>query len=466
MLLLRPTPLLLALLVTTACGDDDDPVPRVTTLLDASTDSATGVATSPAPTIDAGIGAQLPGSGRTVTIDVSRPAEPPPITENESFETALPLELGTARLQDVLHFAQDNFFAFEGRAGEFIDLRTSYHTFSPDVTLRLYDAQRTLLAENDDGSLWPGDAVDARLVVRLPSAGRYFVKVTDDKTTREYFASDSPSLLYYRVDARVIAPGVEGFVFADHAGQPDVSFALDAKSGYSFATLVGTLEAAQLDSFAFTAVDNQIIVGHLLGAGIPPPAASASVDKLRVTSSDQHLLAEVVGAPTPTKFYPPVRTGKNLVTIAAPATVGANGYYAVDLVMLPDNPREQHEAENGLLASAEPLMVKGARRRGLLLADVPFGDVDYYSFAATANDELLVSCEGESAASGVRKLHAEIRDDKDQTLAVLTESPTHELDIERFKIPGTGNFYLRLFSDPEQAPQAVEAWVRCVILLG
>lgn len=466
MLFLRATGLCLALCLTTACGDDDEPVPRVTTLLDASADSATTVGTSPDPALDAGRSAQLPGSGRTVTIDVSRPREPLPITENESFETALPLSLGTGRLQDVLHFAQENYFVIEGRAGDFVELRTSAQTFSPDVKLRLYDAQRTLLAENDDGSLWPGDSVDARVVARLPAAGRYFVKVTDDTTRREYFASDSASLLFYRVDARVIAPDTEGFVFADHAGPREIAFALDARSGHSYVTLVGTLEPSQLDSFVFGGLENQIVVGHLLGAGIVSPAASVPVDKLRVMTSDQHVLAEVVGAPGPAKFYPPVTTGKNLLTVAAPASVGANGYYAVDLVMLPDNPREQREAENGLLAGAEPLMLTGTRGRALLLADVPFGDVDYFSFAASADDELLVSCEGQSAASGVRKLHAEIRDDKDQTVGVLTESESHELDIEALRVPATGTYYLRLFSDPEQGPQPVEAWVRCVVLVG
>ncbi|MEY4512350.1 MAG: hypothetical protein RLZZ450_4472 [Pseudomonadota bacterium] len=456
---------LLALFVMTACGDDDVPVARVTTLLDASTDAASATA----PAADAGPSAQPPANGRSpvITIDVQRPREPLPITENESFETALVLVPGTARLQDVLHFAQDNYFTFEAKAGDFVDLRTSAHTFSPDVKLRLYDPQRTLIAENDNGSLWPGDDVDARLVVRLPTAGRYFVKVTDDQTRREYFSRDTFSLLYYRLDLRVIAPGAEGFVFADHAGQPDVHFALDATSGYSYVTLVGTLEASHLDSFVFAGLENQIVVGHLLGAGLTSPASPAPVDMLRVSSGDQHVLAEVAGALGATKFYPPITTGKNLVTIAAPRTVGENGYYAVDLVMLPDNPREQHEVENGLLAGAEPLMLKSAGRgRALLLADVPFGEVDYYSLTVARGAQLLVSCEGQSAASGVRKLHAEIRDDKDQTLGVLTESPSHELDIEAFRVPAAGNYYLRLFSDPEPGPQSVEAWVRCVILIG
>jgi hypothetical protein len=101
-----------------------------------------------------------------------------------------------------------------------------------------------------------------------------------------------------------------------------------------------------------------------------------------------------------------------------------------------------------------------------LLADVPFGDVDYYTLAVAEGEQMLVSCEGQSAASGVRQLHAEIRDDKDQPLAALSESTAHELNIEAFRVPASGQLYLRLFSDPGATPQPVEAWVRCVVIIG
>jgi hypothetical protein len=449
---------LLISMLAASCSEDDEPATH-----------AADAALLPGSDVDAGVSLPLPMDARSpiITIDVQRPRDAGPLTKNESFETALPVALGSGHLQDVVHFAQDNYFTFEASAGGYVDLRTSNSSYSPDVTLRLYDAQRALIAENDDGSLWPGDAVDARLVVRLPSAGRYFVEVSDANTPRDYFSDSSFSLLYYRLDVRAIEPGTPGFVFAEHGGQPRVTFALDGESGHSYVTLLGTLEAAQLDTFVFAGLEHQIMVGDVLAAGVPGHGSTAAVQQLRVLSGDQRVLAELEVAPGALKFYPPITTGDHLVTIAAPASVGANGFYAVDMVMLPDNPREQQDASNGVLAGAETLNLKGAgRRRGLLLADVPFGDVDYYTLAVAEGEQMLVSCEGQSAASGVRQLHAEIRDDKDQPLAALSESTAHELNIEAFRVPASGQLYLRLFSDPGATPQPVEAWVRCVVIIG
>src|SRR5882672_373474 len=88
------------------------------------------------------------------------------VPPNDSFETALPIDLDLpARLRDVTRPSETDYFSFTGEAGAFYALSTDRHTFSPNTILTLFDPDRHELGVNDDGSIWPGDTVDSRLVV-------------------------------------------------------------------------------------------------------------------------------------------------------------------------------------------------------------------------------------------------------------------------------------------------------------
>jgi hypothetical protein len=413
---------------------------------------------------DAGMSARIPDAHTPV--QQAADASDLPV-DNESFETARAILLGDQYLQDVLHVAQSNFFVFEAPTAGFYELHTDVHDFSPDVALWLYDSERVLMAENDDGSLWPGDAIDARLVVRLPHPGRYYVKVSDMTTPPEFFAESAFSLLFYHVAVRAIAADAEGFVSAGDGAETVARFALDEESGYSYVTVLGILESSTVDTFVFAGLTDHALIGHLLRAGIPGHGSTAPAAQVRVLSEDKHLIASIDGSRGETQLFPPITSGQNAVTVAAPSTVGANGFYAIDLVMLPDNPREQLEATNGRLSSAEPIVTKGDwSRRGLLLSDVSLGDVDYFSLPLDEGETLLLSCEGQSAGSGVRQLHAELRDKRDKTVAVAVESEAHVLDIESWQVPASGPYYVRLSSDRAPAAEEAEPWVRCVVIVG
>jgi len=385
-------------------------------------------------------------------------------SRNESFETALPIEPGSSRLQDVVHEKQSNFFTFEAASVGFYEFKTESSDFSPDVVLKVYDASRTLIAQNDNGSLFPGDEVDARLVLRLPKPGRYFVEVSDPYTPARYFNSEL-SLLFYHLDARELVPGAVG---VSHAGSTvaEARFSIDETSGYSFVTLVGALEPSGVDEFSFTGLENQALIGHLLPSGMQGNGSSATTAQVRVLNTDRRLLGVLDGQHGEAQIFPPVTTGTHTVTVAAPPTVGDNGFYAVDLVMLPDNPREQAETANAQLSGAEALMFDGpGRRRALFLSDVPDADVDYYRLDAAKGESIVVSCEGQSAGSGVRDLKVELRDEADQVLSVAVESPAHEHDLDRWVVTTPGVYYVRLSSVLVSAAQEAEPWVRCVVLV-
>jgi hypothetical protein len=76
-----------------------------------------------------------------------------------------------------------------------------------------------------------------------------------------------------------------------------------------------------------------------------------------------------------------------------------------------------------------------------------------------------VGCEAESAGSGIRSLHAEVRDADDAVLASAVETPIAGLFMEPFVLETTGPHYLRIWSESASA-SPIEHWVRCVVNAG
>ena len=409
--------------------------------------------------------AALQGDASSTARDA--PADANERSSNESFETAQPFKEPNGVLQDIVRPEQTNYFSFDAALPGFYELRVTLNEYSPDVVLSLYDEGKTLLATNDQGSLWPGDNIDARVVVKLDRTGRYYVKVYDPSTEPAFFTKSSFSLRYYRLDVRKLKADSEGFTFADQGALTPVTFSIDGDSGYSYTTVLGTMLPSTVENVAFTGLHNHALIGHLLAAGPKGDGSSVQAGPVRVLDSTQHLLAESEGGDDHLEIFPPISEGSYRLTVGAPAVVGDNAFYAVDLVMLPDNPREQQEASNGVLAMAEPFMLRGSsQQRGLMLAEVPGGDVDYYRFAAMPGQTLLLSCSGEASGSGVRKLHAELRDATDQTLVTAAEADNHNLDIASYDIPSSATYYLRLWSDADAQAGAADPWVRCVVVLS
>lgn len=418
-------------------------------------------------TIDGGTTALLDAqlqADASPSLDASDAAQELP---HQSFETAKLLWLPAGVRQDIEHSAQKNYFAFDAEAGGFYALQTSSGRSSPNVAISLYDENRKLLAQNDQGSLWPGDGVDARLVVRTPHAGRYFVKVQDDATPAAFFTDPSLPERYYRLDVRALKPDSEGVTYVQPGQASDVAFAFDADSKYLYTTVVGLLRPSAVETISLTGLVDRALLGHVLEPGTAGDGSTGGAGPVQVRrSSDQQLLAESPGTPGQLKLFPPISAASYTLSVSAPVVVGDNGFFAVDLALLPEDPREQHEVENALLAQAEPITLTGTgSARGMFLSDVPGGDVDYYSFSATAGQTAGLSCTAQSSGSGARQLHAELRDATDQTLATATEAPNHDLSIASFAIPQAGTYAVRLSSDHTPAAGEAEPWVRCTLQL-
>ena len=453
-------------------ADTGDAATLVMNMDAAATDAVTpaqldaATMTQPAATFDAGTPAS---SARDAGADAQSGGDPNALPANVSFDTARKVPLASAEIWQTLHSVdQVDYYSFDAEAGRFYVLSTNRGNFSPDNVISLFDADHKLLAENDDGSLWPGDAIDARLLVRAAKSGTYYVVVEDRTTPPEYF-DDRFASLYYQLMVRAIDADTPGFALEsanDMAAAP-AQFVNDARSGNVYVTLLGTLSEGDRDLFSFSGRADNALIGELLVPGPDGDGSTALLGRVRVASADQHAVGFIDRALGQHNIHPPVTDGMYQLTVSADGKPGDNGFYVINLTLLPDNPREQFTNSNDTLAMAEPLVWKGSvRRRSLLLAHVPPGDVDYYSFAVEDGDQILVGCEGESGGSGVHALRAEVRDELDKVLAFAVETADHNLLIERVPLMTKGMRYLRLSSDTAVKADMVEPWVRCVANAG
>jgi hypothetical protein len=393
-------------------------------------------------------------------------AEPP---RNESFETAQPLDQRADVYQRVFDGAQADYFWFEAAAGDFFMMVTDDSPISPDNVITVFDENEQLLARNDSGSLWPGDSIDARVIFRAPHPGKYYVRIEDINTPDADFNDPFALPAWYRFNFIRIAPDMPGYAFeSDDADAPPVQFLHDTSSGNYYVTLLGSLDDGDTDSFPVQGMANNALIGEILAAGTEGDGSSLGALGLRVLADeDRTVRASIVTGSGQTNIHPPLADARYHVELKQIDQSGDNGFYAVNVVLLADNPLEQGSDDDTLEhAQAVMMQLNSSQRRGLFLADLPHGDVDYYSFDATQGEHIVVACEGESAGSGVRKLHAELRDGQDKSFGSADETPLANLLMDSIPATTTGPQFLRLSSATPTGTDPVEPWVRCVVLAG
>jgi hypothetical protein len=419
---------------------------------DAAQDAATSLAPDAAALSDATVDA-----GEDSGLVNGRPPR-----KNVDFDNALRMKTDDSRiLQDVVVVRQADYYVFTAKAGAFYEMKTDNTDFSPDLVMTLYDADKNQIAENDSGSIWPGDAVDARLVVRLDRDGEYFVRLEDRSTPAGFFTQSFP-LLYYHFQVRELGPDAAGATHDSSDAPSDVHFAHDDISDYDYSTLIGTYPGDRPDVFAITGLHETALIGHVLSPTLVVPDRTA---RLTVSDKDAHMLASIDLNTKQENIEPPVTDSAYQLTVDGHGEA-QNTAYAIDVVLLPENPREQNEADNGQLDKAEALMMSGqSYRRGYVLARLPASDVDYYKFDVTQDEYIAVICQAESAGSGVRSLRAEVRNDTDKMLAAATEGANTKLQIDAMQVMLSGTYYLRLTSKTPEGDGA-EPWTRCVVTVS
>lgn len=399
---------------------------------------------------------------------------PPP---NSSFESARALTPGEDTMQRVVNEAQVDYYSFEARAGTFYVLSTNVSRFAPNNVITVFDPEQTMIAENDDGSLYPNGSIDARVIIRPEHSGTYYVTAEDRVLEAEAADGHFIPPLFYTMSLREIDPSTPGYTLEmDDQSPTSLMLVEDAVAHARYITVLGDLsDDDKSDTYEIHGMPDNALIGQLLAAGKTGDGSSAEAVTVRVTAdSDGHLLARgglTSGQSAQTNIHPPVDDASYRIQISAGEGVGSNGFYALDLVLLADNPHERTEPDNNNIGSAELITLTGAAsRRGLLLSRLPADDVDYYRFDAQAGELAAVHCEGESGGSGVRALQAELFAPNMMSLAKARETSTKPLAIMPTKLDAGGSYSLKLSSEtpavPADAKDAVEPWVRCSVVVG
>jgi hypothetical protein len=408
-------------------------------------------------TIDAGPGADVDGNVDEVD---------PTVLTNFSFDDARHVTLGpTGVLQPLESATQVDYYTFDAQAGEVYVISTNRGPFTPDNVLTLYGPDRDKLAENDTGWVWPGDAIDARLVVRAQETGAYYVVVEDRVLPDAAFAEGVPSFFYRLIVVRA-EPSTMGFGWEADASDETatVAFARDMITGLPYVTLIGQLEEGEVDHFTLRGGAARALIGHVLPGGVTGNGSTITTGRVDVRDADDHLVAAIDRAAGAENIHPPVEDSGYTLSVSADGAVGDNGFYAIDLVLMEDNPLEQ-ATDNDSIETAHVLdLGQGFLRRGTILVQLPAADSDYFTFDAMAGERLDVICEGESAGSGVRGLVAELRDANDEVLGEASESIETGLRLEQVIVSEAGSYYLRLSSDTPDDSEAAPAWVRCAVI--
>lgn len=383
---------------------------------------------------------------------------------NDSFETATPIDLSVApRIRDVTRPSEVDYYSFAGEAGAYYALSTDYNSFSPNTIIALFDPDKQLIGENDYGEVWPGDKNDSRLVVRLQRSGTYYVRVQNH-------LGDGPVYppVFYHIKIERLSPDADGVTVQTSDKPAQIRFAHDEMTGYSYATLLGDFATVHAVAFEVKSQGQHILVGHVLPSGAHGNGSTARVGIVSTTDPDGNVLTRIDATGDQQFFHPPLDSATYQVRGELVGDAGDNGFFAIDLTLEPDNPREQAEDKNDTLEGAEAIDLKQDgmffQHRGLLLSSLSESDVDYYRFDTTQASKITMGCEGQTGGSGVIGLHVEVRDSDDKTLVAADEVPNMNLLIPTTALPDAGTYYVRLSSKTKAVKDPVEPWARCAVI--
>ena len=382
---------------------------------------------------------------------------------NVSFDTALRLRPGSPpHLQDERSADQVDYYVFRAEAGAFYEITTDAGRFAPNNVLQLFDSQRRPIAENNHGSIWPGDGIDARLVVRTPTDGDYYLTVEDRRTPASFFEREW-ALLYYHVVVRPLTDETPGVAIAIDQQPVDVEFARDMGSEIERAVVLADpqlgarvrLRGRRGHALLGRTQTSESDVGPLEITGV-----------VRVTDASDLVVSESVPGAGRSSFNPPVDQADYQLLLSPFDGAPPTAFVAIDLTVTPDNPPEQDELGNDSQSGAEPLTLDGdLYRRGFVVLRLPPKDVDYFAIPVIAGEYIQVACEGESAGSGVRGLRAQLLHGE-EVLAHAGEEPGTNLNLRPVQIPDTSTLHLRVWTDPAVEPGAAEPWARCSLVTG
>lgn len=394
-----------------------------------------------------------------------------------SFESARPIPLGSPGILETIDGKEDkDFFSFDGRSGEWIELRsTSLDILDVfDTRITLYDENHAQLAYNASTRSLRGENVLARVITVLPGDGKYFVEI-DDPEAAPVAAGFSQA---YRLTVTDLSATADGYTVEDdgaaatairfHRWNIDSVIIDDSFLAGSFS------DASDADAFAFT-IDpgpEKTLSVEVQDSGVDADGSATTAGNVWVTTdTDAAVIARIDNSIGQNALTPPLDPGNYRLWVSHPNTAFANrDFYVVRAMVGPENPVEADEATNGTVGTAEALTTTNSNGTdsAFILAHVLDGDLDYFRFDGHAGASASAYCESARGGSGLVGLHVSLRDETDTTLAEATEtafSATAQgsaLALENVTVPASGSLYMRTSKDG-QLPDVTGNWARCAI---
>jgi hypothetical protein len=392
--------------------------------------------------------------------------------DNSTFETADPIEVDSMGIFEMVDGREDvDFFSFQGRQGEWIEIRSNYFdpfTFS-DTRLTLFDERHVQLAFNRFVESLRGEKVLARIVTRLPETGEYFVQVGDPEGPPYSAGLSQAYLLSVNELASSEGYSVEG------DGELPIPVVFHERTIDTFVIdesfFVGTFgDASDVDRFSFTVppgglqnLSAEVLESGDLADGSTTPAGMVWL----MDESGANIIARIDNALGQSFLAPPLDPGNYVLQVAHPQTPsGANDFYVIRTLLGPENPAEAADATNGTIATAEPLTVTLAS--AFFLTHVGDNDVDYFRFDGRPGQKASTYCDAAEVGSGLVGLRVSVRDETDAVLLESNETrasettPGTNVSLENVTIPASGSLYVRTTKD-SQLPDVAGDWARCAV---
>ncbi|MCA9554167.1 MAG: PPC domain-containing protein [Myxococcales bacterium] len=419
---LYSAPLICALLTTLACSSSETTDTGVNTTPDAGFPD-TGVA------VDAGFAdAGFPDTG---------------IIEgdgNDSFDQAMDIGLDVrAGHRDVLATAGDrDYYSFEGTAGTFVRVyTTSYLTNSGDridTVIRLFDAERNQVAENDDSL--PRVNVNSEIIYRLPADGRYYIEVLEWSD----WAGETPKgdpMFTYTVFALTVDGASAGTTVETEAGN-DAASAIAAEFSGTAGLICGSFaDANDVDVFRIQ-VGPDGVGGHLqfeiMPGGTDGYGSTNTVGQAWLTdATGVNLIARVTLDAEGGTFGPATDPGEFLLFVKHPAgAAGANDFYVIKFFVAGENDPEVEPNDTFETAEPRALVTRAEQmdRANFVLAHLPDGDEDNFRITPTLSETVTVVCGSRAMGSGIEGLTVTLLDGAGVEVVSATETDTALATIE------------------------------------
>jgi len=274
-----------------------------------------------------------------------------------------------------------DFFAFDASAGQQVTIDVDAQSLTPkspaDTVLTLFDSSGRQLAENDDEA---PSTRDSLLRVTLTATGRYVFRI------RDFSGRGGPSFAY-RVRVTLAGGAPPGRITES---EPNNSLA-QANTITPNVTVRGVLDPpGDVDVFAFQATAGQRVRIDVTAKGLTPPSAADPIVAL-LDGSGRKLAENDDRAPgqlDPLLEFTIAATGRYAISIRDFGNKGGPSFtYELTVTLTGGAPARVNESEpNDTLANAQAI-VPDVLVVGRL---DPAGDVDLFSFTATAGQRVTV----------------------------------------------------------------------------